>query len=242
MRVVEIRLEDLARKTVPLGFAGENLRTRVRFDCASLFSEYPAAAACLTVSPPRGHPYPGTVIRDGNRVIWDVTDADLAGPGTGKIQLAFAVDGVIAKSCIGQTYTGLSITPQGPVPAPLEDWLIRAETALARIPEHVPEIRINTEEYWNSQTACIPPRGCLVVYTDHGRTEDGRDVPALKIGDGDAYLADLPFITGTDPDLVRRLEDHLLDPDIHATPAEKERWNNKLNCEVEGTTLVLNRN
>ena len=75
MRVVEIRLEDLARKTIPLGFAGEHLRTRVRFDCSTLYDEYPAAVPSLSVQPPQGETYPATVIRDGDTVFWDVGPA-----------------------------------------------------------------------------------------------------------------------------------------------------------------------
>ena len=137
MRIVEIRLEELCRRTVPVGRVGENLRTRVLFDCSSVFAEYPAAAACLTVRPPGGEAYPAAVSRSGDMVIWDVRDSDLASPGAGNFQLTFAVDGVVAKSCIGQTYVGDSLLPSGDVPAPVEDWLLRAETALGDIPREI---------------------------------------------------------------------------------------------------------
>ena len=242
MRIVDIRLDELIRRTVPLGMAGENLHTRVRFDCSALFAEYPSAAACLTVRPPRGDPYPDVVSRSGDLVCWDVTDSDLALSGTGQIQLAFTVDEVIAKSFIGQTYVGQSIIPSGGIPPPLDDWLVRAEAALARIPEYVPEILLNTTEYWRSRTGFIPARGALVVYTDRFRTKDGQDIPGLKIGDGDAYVPDLPFVGGDmDPALVRQLEEHLLDTAAHVSLAERTRWNSKLNCGVDGTTLILNR-
>ena len=240
MRIVDIRLDELIRRTVSLGMAGEHLRTRVRFDCAAAFAEYPSAAACLTVRPPGGDPYPAAVFRTGDIVCWDVRDSDLVSPGTGQIQLAFTVDEVIAKSFIGQTYTGTSILPSGGIPPPLDDWLVRAEAALARLPEHVPEILMNTAEYWQSRTDFIPPRGALVVCTDRFRTEDGRAVPGIRIGDGDAYVPDLPFVNA-DPELLRRAEAHLTDSDLHVSPAEKTRWNSKLNCGVEGTTLILNR-
>ena len=242
MRIVDIRLDELIRRTVPLGMVGENLRTRVRFDCSSLFAEYPSAVACLTVRPPRGDPYPAVVSRSGNLVVWDVSNSDLVHPGTGQIQLAFAVDEVIAKSFIGQTYVGQSIVPSGGIPPPLDDWLVRAEAALAQIPEYVPEILMNTTEYWSSRTDFIPGRGTLVVYTDRFRTEDGQDIPGLKIGDGDAYLVDLPFAGGDmDPVLARQLEEHLADSAAHVSTADRARWNSKLNCGVDGTTLILNR-
>ena len=242
MRIVDIRPEELIRRTVPLGMAGENLRTRVRFGCSDVFAEYPSAVPCLTVRPPRGDPYPASVSRSGDAVLWDVTASDLASPGTGRLQLSFVSDEVIAKSFTGQTYIGTSLVPSGGIPPPLDDWLLRAEAALARIPEHVPEILMNTTEYWNSRRDFIPARGALLVWTDRFHTEDGQAIPGLKIGDGDAYAVDLPFLGGDmDPALLRRLEEHLLNESLHVSPADRERWNGKLNCGVEGTTLVLNR-
>ena len=242
MRIVDIRLEELDRRTVPLGMIGENLHTRVRFGCAAVFAEYPSAIVCLTVMPPQGEAYPAVVERSGDMVIWDVRNPDLVSPGTGRIQLAFTVDEVVAKSFIGQTWIGKSIIPSGSIPPPLDDWLVRAEATLARIPENVPEILMNTSEYWNSRFDFIPGRGALVIYTDRFHTEDGRAVPGVKIGDGDAYVVDLPFTGGDmDPDLARQLEEHLTDEAAHVSPAERIRWNNKLNCGVEGTTLILNR-
>ena len=240
MRIVDLRLEEIIRRTVSLGMAGENLHTRVRFDCSEAFAEYPSAVACLTVRPPRGHPYPAAVSRSGDLVCWDIGNPDLLYPGTGQYQLAFTVDEVIAKSLIGQTYIGTSLVPSGGIPPPLEDWLIRAETALARIPETVPEILMNTTEYWRSRRDFIPGRGALVIYTDRYHKEDGRAVPGIKIGDGDAYAVDLPFVNA-DPDLLRRAEAHLADASAHVSPADRIRWNSKLNCGVDGTTLILNR-
>ncbi len=242
MRIVDIRLDEIIRRTVPLGMVGEHLHTRVRFDCSAVFAEYPSATACLTVRPPRGDPYPAVVLRSGDLVCWDIANPDLLTPGTGQFQLAFAVDEVIAKSFIGQTYIGTSLIPSGSIPPPLDDWLVRAEAALARIPEHVPEILMNTTAYWQSRTDYIPALGVLVVYTDRFHTEDGQEIPGIKIGDGDAYVVDLPFAGGDmDPDMARQLEAHLSDASVHVSLEERTRWNNKLNCGVEGTTLILNR-
>lgn len=50
----------------------------------------------------------------------------------------------------------------------------------------------NTTEGWNAQPTLISKKDCLYVYTDYAQ-EDGKDIPAFKVGDGLAYLIDIPF-------------------------------------------------
>lgn len=50
----------------------------------------------------------------------------------------------------------------------------------------------DTTANWNAQTFLIGKKDCLYVYTDY-KQEDGKDIPAFKVGDGLAYLIDLPF-------------------------------------------------
>lgn len=54
------------------------------------------------------------------------------------------------------------------------------------------QIFSDTTENWNTQTFLIGKKDCLYVYTDY-KQEDGKDIPAFKVGDGLAYLIDLPF-------------------------------------------------
>ena len=128
---------------LPAGFAGENRHTRMRIDCSTLFTEYPRAVPCMTVSPPSGPPYPAFITREGNTVCWEITDSDLIREGIGRIQLSFAVDGTVAKRCIGQFLVGPSLFPEGEIPEPLEDWLLRAEEALGWLANMPP---VATEE------------------------------------------------------------------------------------------------
>lgn len=104
------------------------------------------------------------------------------------------------------------------------------------------EVRMNTTAYWNSMPDFVPKRGMMIVYTDSGQTPDGRDVPGIKFGDGSAYLIDIPFVNeDMTLELERLLNQHILNSDVHVTPAEKAFWNNKLNCAVNDGTLILNR-
>ena len=109
MRTVSIRLEDLAKGELFVGYVGENFHTRVIIDAAKMYAQYPSAAAALTVRPPRAEAYPAVVTREGDCVLWDVTDSDLTQQGNGEIQLAFTVDDVIAKTYIGRIRIGRSI-------------------------------------------------------------------------------------------------------------------------------------
>lgn len=94
----------------------------------------------------------------------------------------------------------------------------------------------HTTEYWHNHPTYIPKVGEVIVYSDYTEIELNVYQPALKIGDGTTYIADLPFIDET-------MQYHINNTAIHVTPEEKNFWNNKINCddEVSGETLRLNR-
>ena len=96
-------------------------------------------------------------------------------------------------------------------------------------------IEFGTTEYWNVERVdYIPPAGMIVVYTDYSVDDAGELVPGLKIGDGNAYLINKPFIGRA-----------LADMSMHITEAERQKWNNKLNFtapEGNNDLLVFNRN
>ena len=83
----------------------------------------------------------------------------------------------------------------------------------------------------------------LVVYTDYqSYEEEGQTiyVPGFKIGDGNAYVVDKPFIGEAD---TKILQEHIEDTGLHIQPGEREFWNTKLNYEEpEGDLLRFTRN
>ena len=137
MRTVSVRLADLAKTELYVGYVGENLHTRVIIDASKMFEQYPTAAVAMTVQPPFSEAYPAVVERQGNDVIWDVTDSDLIRQGNGEIQLAFTVDEIVAKTFVGRIRIGRSIIPTGEIPDPLDDFLTRAGAALTGIPQTI---------------------------------------------------------------------------------------------------------
>ena len=102
-------------------------------------------------------------------------------------------------------------------------------------------IEFGTKDYWNIERAdYIPPEGMIVVYTDYQEI-GGRWIPGIKIGDGNAYLINKPFIGEGVADILRL---HLEDMTRHITEAERQKWNNKLNFttpEINSDLLVFNR-
>ena len=99
----------------------------------------------------------------------------------------------------------------------------------------------NTVEGWGQTPMYIPKNGEIVVYTDYAKDDNDNPIPAIKIGDGNAFIADLPFVND---DIRNDLLDHINDRVVHITDEERNFWNNKLNYEynVGDENLILNRN
>lgn len=99
-------------------------------------------------------------------------------------------------------------------------------------------IQHDTTEGWNSQPDLIGEDGVIYIYNDY-KVIDGQNIAGIKIGDGKAYLIDIPFID-------EFMYEHIQDVDIHVSEADRRIWNNKLNVddneEVTDEALVFNRN
>ena len=103
---------------------------------------------------------------------------------------------------------------------------------------------------WNAARGFVPMAGELIVYNDYKtitKEIDGEErtvqIPGIKVGDGQTYVQDLPFM---DEELRDRVLAHINNPDIHVTLQEKLFWNNKLNvddnAELVNGALIFNRN
>lgn len=123
----------------------------------------------------------------------------------------------------------------------------------AIIPKKAPEIsadiqsfaiRLNdnllvaTKEEWDSRRDLISQKNVVYVYSDHETNEEGQPVPGFKVGDGMAYLIDLPF----NDDLALK---HIYNTGIHVTQEEKDFWNNKVTAYINADDveqLILTKN
>lgn len=52
----------------------------------------------------------------------------------------------------------------------------------------------NSTANWNRNPTLIAKKGYIYIYSDYSHVDD-QDIPGFKVGDGKAYLIDLPFIT-----------------------------------------------
>ena len=83
--------------------------------------------------------------------------------------------------------------------------------------------------FYTKSCSHVWPKTLNSGYIRHS-TYNNQAIPAVKIGDGLAYLIDLPFIDAS----VTRLMEHINNTQIHITQAEREFWNNKVRCDDDG--------
>ena len=121
-------------------------------------------------------------------------------------------------------------------------------------PSQSSPVVIGTKAEWQSQPSFLPHRGQIVVWTDRSTLSSGTDVtvvPAIKVGDGNAYNVDLPF-AGDDvmAAALSALAEHAAS-NSHLSPGEREFWNHKISVGkaedpeddgVQGETLIITRN
>lgn len=128
---VSYKLEDMKKGVIiPIGFVGENDFTRVIFDAEEIYKKFPNASVSMKVQPPKGVIYPATVTRDGNAVIWQVKEEDVANRGGGELQLTFTDGETKIKTYIARTDVKRSLAGNGPAPDPVQDWVDNAEKVL----------------------------------------------------------------------------------------------------------------
>ena len=112
------------------------------------------------------------------------------------------------------------------------------------------KLKRDTTANWNAAFGFIPLAGEVIIYNDYKTIQkeiDGEmrtvNIPGIKIGDGRAYVQDLPFV---DEELRDRIMAHINNNDIHVTVMDKLKWDNKLNVddnqEIIDGALILNRN
>lgn len=103
-------------------------------------------------------------------------------------------------------------------------------------------ISINTTAGWNEKISYVPVKGEIVIYSDR-HVIDGVDHPGIKIGDGLAYVVDLPFFGDDEADrIITIIDNHITDASVHVSEEDRSFWNAKLNYETVGENLIFTRN
>lgn len=88
---------------------------------------------------------------------------------------------------------------------------------------------------WNTALNFIPLKGEIIVYDDYQQI-DGRNIPGIKIGDGLAYVVDLPFVVDA---VQNQIGSHINNNEIHVVGNDRFNWNNKVSADVEAENLIL---
>ena len=102
-------------------------------------------------------------------------------------------------------------------------------------------IYYDTTAHWAERIDLISEEGSIYVYSDYSSKEDDNGnaitIPAIKIGDGLAYVIDLPFCTNSSElpldDIVNYVENALSANDSLVTVADRQRWDNKVSVAVD---------
>ena len=135
----------------------------------------------------------------------------------------------------------LKITLQSPKPyrINLNEQTMKAIGITTPLPYGTARLVTGTTAYWEEHLDYVPSKGEIVVYTDRS-TIDGVQYPGVKIGDGKAFGVDLPFV-GDDRNtmILDLLNIHVNDTDKHLVPGERNSWNNKVSCSIDGERLIL---
>ena len=120
MNNIRIKLADIAKETIKIGYEGELNHTQVVFYCASVFDEHPDAVAEMVIQPVRGDKYAQEVTQDGGTLIWDITEDNAAVAGIGRFQFIFTDGEEVFKSGIGSYEVITALDGNEDVPSLME--------------------------------------------------------------------------------------------------------------------------
>lgn len=85
-------------------------------------------------------------------------------------------------------------------------------------------VSIHTTAEWEQLNHIVSVVGEIYVYSDYKEDEEGNPIPGIKMGDGNAYIVDLPFVTAED---------------ARITQEDIDNWNNKVAVRVDGDRLIF---
>ena len=124
-----------------------------------------------------------------------------------------------------------------PINGTLQRTLINPDVAWNDIenkPENIPELFYRTKAEWEDFEREISTAGAIYVYVDAFEI-NGASIPGVKIGDGLAYIIDLPYINQTEAN-----------PDIYVSTEDREKWDNKVTAhyseDESNETLIFSIN
>lgn len=137
-----------------------------------------------------------------------MNEGEIRGTLTPRIQLNGSIS--LPKTVTGDNYLDLLNKPS-----------INGETLIGdKSSEDLHIVACKTSAEWAELTDLVSREGEIYVYSDAGANGE----PMVKIGDGNAYVVDLPFTAVTD---------------FRITDTDIQNWNNKVAVRIEGDRLIF---
>lgn len=131
--ILRLTAEEFGRARINLGRVGEDSAVRIVIDLSRILAKDPKAIGAIAVEGPKGNSYAAVTNMDGTCLVWDVSEADVAEEGTGKIQLTvFGSEGEKLKSAVAPTRIGVSLT-SGVALDPVQNWIDDATNKLGTV-------------------------------------------------------------------------------------------------------------
>lgn len=94
------------------------------------------------------------------------------------------------------------------------------------------QVLFNTTAAWDAQVQLQSQANTLYIYTDHQVDSEGNVIAGIKVGDGNAYLIDMPF---TDSAIMEHISDNVR----HISAEERVFWNNKVSCYLADNDRII---
>ena len=212
---------DRMPERISIGRETETGVTDVMIDCGAWVMKWPGMALHAIHTPEGGAPYILQTETDGGVLVWHVTDADTATPGTGRMEIVGETDGQRKVSAMVKVYVAARMGGTvGHPPEAAQPWVDRVVEAAGRITGM--QVQATTLDAGSSATAAWDgEQGLLTIGVPKGK--DGKDGADGKDAVVDATLtksgqaADAK-VTG---DAVGQLKDDKLDKTATAADASK---------------------
>ena len=134
---------------------------------------------------------------------------------------------------------GISINPGGGQPSKETDYNkltnkpsinnVTLQNNVTLLDLNLAAVYRHTTAEWNSYIDLVSQLNAIYIYTDFATDENDNPIPAIKIGDGMAYVVDLPFLATS---LTQIVTEHINSTTIHTNLQEKAYWSNKVSVAV----------
>lgn len=125
---------DRMPERISIGRETETGVTDVMIDCGAWVSKWPGMALHAIHTPDGGAPYILQTETDGSVLVWHVTDADTATPGTGSMEIVGETDGRRKVSAMVKVYVAARMGGTvGEPPEAAQPWADRVVEAAERI-------------------------------------------------------------------------------------------------------------